>query len=75
MFSLTPKSVIIRTYLILVPYPTIIDLSARDGYKRLSEIQEAVEKGEFKDWLELVFLPLYGNETGYQRSKFVEKIL
>jgi hypothetical protein len=56
-------------------YPTIIDLSARDGYKRLKEIQEAAQKEEFKDWLELVFLPLYGRETGYQRSKFVEKVL
>ena len=56
-------------------YPQIIDLSARDGYKRLEEIREAVEKGEFKDWLELVFLPLYGKEIGYQRSKFVEKVL
>ena len=56
-------------------YPTIIDLSARDGYKRLEEIQKASQKGEFKDWLELVFLPLYGRETGYRRSKFVEKVL
>ena len=56
-------------------YPTIIDLSIRDGYKRLEEIQEAVQKGEFRDWLELVFLPLYGKEIGYQRSKFVEKVL
>jgi hypothetical protein len=56
-------------------YPTIIDLSARDGYKRLEEIQEAVEKEEFQNWLELIFLPLYGKETGYLRSKFVEKVL
>jgi hypothetical protein len=56
-------------------YPTIIDLSARDGHKRFGEIQKAVEKEEFKDWLELVFLPLYGKEIGYWRSKFVEKVL
>jgi hypothetical protein len=56
-------------------YPKIIDLSLRDGNKRLHEIQEAVRKGEFKDWLELVFLPLYGKETGDKRSKFVKQIL
>ncbi|MBT3388724.1 MAG: hypothetical protein HN417_12385, partial [Desulfobacula sp.] len=56
-------------------YPIIIDLSARDGYKRLEEIQEATRQDEFQDWLELVFLPLYGKETGDKRSKFVKQIL
>ena len=56
-------------------YPKIIDLSERDGYKRLAEIKEAVQKEEFTDWLELVFLPLYGKETGDRRSKFVKQIL
>lgn len=55
--------------------PTIVDLSARDGWKRLAEIREAVRNGEFENWLELVFLPLYGKETGDGRSELAEQVL
>ncbi len=55
--------------------PVIIDLSTRDGLKRLEEIRGAVQEGVFENWLELVFLPLYGKETGSLRSDFAEQIL
>ncbi len=55
--------------------PIIIDLSERDPLGRLAEIREAVNSGEFTDWLELVFLPLYGKETGDTQSNTVEQIL
>ncbi len=55
--------------------PQIIDFSKRDGRKRLAEIRLAIEKGEFVNWPELVFLPLYGKEKGKVRSKTVEEML
>ncbi|MCI5150188.1 MAG: hypothetical protein D3916_12510 [Candidatus Electrothrix sp. MAN1_4] len=55
--------------------PMIIDFSERDGRRRLEEIRSAVEQGEFRNWLELVFLPLYGKETGKRRSAMVEEML
>ena len=55
--------------------PTIIDFSQRNGRARLAEIREAIDKGEFQNWLELVFLPLYGKETGVERSAMVEEVL
>jgi hypothetical protein len=55
--------------------PTIIDFSERDGWKRLAEIRSAIEKGEFVNWPELVFLPLYGKEKGKARSGMVEEML
>lgn len=55
--------------------PQIIDFSERDGRKRLAEIRSAIEKGEFVNWPELVFLPLYGKEKGKARSGMVEEML
>ena len=55
--------------------PIIVDFTKKDGTKRLLEIQEAVDSGTFDNWLELVFLPLYGKETGMERSKMAEKVL
>ena len=55
--------------------PVIIDLTKRDGKKRLLEIREAVASNTFHNWLELVFLPLYGQETGTERSEMVEQVL
>jgi hypothetical protein len=55
--------------------PVVIDFSRRDGKKRLEEIREAVKAGTFDNWLELVFLPLYGRETGKARSEIVEKVI
>ena len=55
--------------------PIVIDFSQRNGQKRLDEIRGAVEKGNFENWLELVFLPLYGKETGLERSQLVEQVI
>ena len=55
--------------------PLVIDFSARNGRRRLAEIREAVRNQTFQNWLELVFLPLYGKETGDARSAMVEEVL
>ena len=55
--------------------PTVIDFSLRDGRKRFSEIRKAVDDGTFDNFLELVFLPLYGKETGADRSDIVEQVI
>ncbi|MEE4356773.1 MAG: hypothetical protein V2I97_09900, partial [Desulfococcaceae bacterium] len=55
--------------------PLVIDFSRKDGMKRLEEIRQALRDGSFTAWEELVFLPLYGQETGTARSDFAEKVL
>lgn len=55
--------------------PIVIDFSRLDAGKRLAEIRRAVEAGTDEDWLELVFLPLYGPETGAVRAEIVERII
>ena len=55
--------------------PIIIDFTQKDGRRRLKEIREAVSKGNFDNWLELVFLPLYGKETGKERSEIAEEVI
>ncbi len=55
--------------------PTVIDFSLRDGRKRFAEIRKAVEEGVFDNFLELVFLPLYGRETGSDRSEIIEQVI
>ncbi len=55
--------------------PIVIDFSQRDGRKRLAEIRRMVEEGDFDNWLELVFLPLFGRETGADRAELVERVI
>ncbi|CAN2039585.1 DUF4351 domain-containing protein [Candidatus Magnetomoraceae bacterium gMMP-15] len=55
--------------------PTVIDLTERDGAKRLKEIRDAVESGNAENLLELVFVPLYGREHGRERSILAESVL
>lgn len=55
--------------------PIVIDFSQRDGRKRLAEIRHMVEEGNFDNWLELVFLPLCGRETGAARAEMVERVI
>jgi hypothetical protein len=57
--------------------PIVIDFSKRDGRKRLAEIREAASSGDFGNLnpLEMVFLPLYGKETGIARSEMAEQVL
>lgn len=55
--------------------PTVVDFTRRDAGKRMDEIRRAVRDGTFDQWLELVFLPLYGPETGQQRSEIAERVI
>ena len=55
--------------------PIVIDFSQRDGRKRLAEIRRMVEESNFDNWLELVFLPLCGRETGAARAEMVERVI
>lgn len=55
--------------------PLVIDFSQWDGRKRLSEIRDAACSETFDNWLELVFLPLWGKETDAARSKMAEDVL
>ncbi len=52
--------------------PIIIDLTERNGPKRLEEIREAVNRGDTSGLTELVFLPLYGRE---EESQFAKKVI
>ncbi len=55
--------------------PVVLDFSDRDGFKRLAEIRQAIADGAFEDYLELVFLPLYGKETGLARVELAENTI
>ena len=55
--------------------PIVVDFSERDGEKRLEEIKAQIRDGTFGNWLELVFLPLYGKMTGKLREKFAENAI
>ncbi|MEZ4524621.1 MAG: hypothetical protein R2941_01700 [Desulfobacterales bacterium] len=55
--------------------PVVIDFSQKDGVKRLEEIRAAAEDGSFTNWMELIFLPLYGRETEKVRSELAEKVI
>jgi hypothetical protein len=55
--------------------PMVIDFSERNGLKRLEEIRNAVRAGTFTHWMELIFLPLYGKESGRDRSDLVEQVI
>lgn len=55
--------------------PAVIDFTQRDARKRLKEIREAVSNECFDNWLELIFLPLYGKETGKARSDIAEQVI
>ena len=55
--------------------PVVLDFSDRNGEKRLAEIRAEVKAGTFKNWLELVVLPLYGKAKGEDRARFVEEVI
>ena len=55
--------------------PIVLDFSDRDGFKRLAEIRQSIADGTFEDYLELVFLPLYGKETGRLRVELAENTI
>jgi len=55
--------------------PTIVDLTGRDGHKRLAEIKQAVQNGNMSDFIELVFVPLYGTDDKEDRSQLARKVI
>lgn len=55
--------------------PVVIDFTQRNGEQRLQEIRAVVQDGTFTQWLELVFVPLYGKVTGMARSALVEQVV
>ncbi len=55
--------------------PIVIDLSERDGWKRLDEIRAAVKENDLSGLAELVFIPLYGKEKGGERSKLAVEVI
>ncbi len=55
--------------------PVVLDFSRKDGKKRLEEIRAEVAAGTFRQWLELVVLPLYGKAKGDDRARFVEEVI
>ncbi len=55
--------------------PVVIDLSGRDGWKRLAEIRVAVNENDLSGLAELVFIPLYGKEKGAERSKLAVEVV
>jgi len=42
--------------------PKIIDLTQRDGKKRLEQIKEEINAGNYDNVVELIFIPMYGKE-------------
>ena len=55
--------------------PVVLDFSDRDGFKRLAEIRQGIADGTFEEYLELVFMPLYGKETGRARVELAENTI
>ena len=55
--------------------PLIIDLTQRDGRKRLHEIKEEINAEIYDNLIELVFLPLYGKEKKEERSRMAVEVL
>ena len=55
--------------------PIIIDLTSKDGQKRLDQIKQEVENGNNSSLIELIFLPLYGKEQGEKRKRLANDIL
>jgi hypothetical protein len=52
--------------------PVIIDLTQKDGEKRLQEIKEEINAGNYDNVVELVFIPVYGSED---HGKLASKVL
>ena len=52
--------------------PIIVDLTERDGKKRLEQIKEEINAGNNNNALELVFLPMYGKKD---HSKLAAEVL
>jgi hypothetical protein len=55
--------------------PVIIDLTQKDGKKRLEELKKEINAGNYDNLIELVFLPLYGRGKKEDKSKMAIEVL
>ncbi len=55
--------------------PIVIDLSERNGLETLNRIREEIRSNNLCSLMELVFVPLYGKETGMERSQLAEDVI
>jgi hypothetical protein len=55
--------------------PTFVDLTLRNGKERLKQIREDVESGDTASFLELAFLPMYGNDDDIDSKEFIKDII
>jgi len=55
--------------------PIIIDFTNRDGYKRLNEIRNEIERNDLTNLVELVFIPLYGDDSAVDKSELTLEVL
>jgi len=55
--------------------PQLINLTNKNGYKRLNEIKEEIQNNCFDSLIELVFVPLYGKEKGQERSQLASEVI
>jgi len=55
-------------------HPVLIDLTSKNGYQRLEEIKGNISQGEYDNLIELIFVPLYGNQK-QDRKKLAENVI
>jgi hypothetical protein len=55
--------------------PVIIDLTSKDGLKRLRGIKEEILKGNYDNLIELIFLPLYGDIKKEERQDLAKSVI
>ena len=55
--------------------PIFIDLTKRNGKKRLEEIRHEVEAGNMSSVLELVFIPMYGTDNEDEKVSLIKEVI
>ena len=55
--------------------PQFIDLTIKNGHKRLNEIKKEIQNNRFESLIELIFVPLYGKEKGQDRSQLASEVI
>jgi hypothetical protein len=55
--------------------PIFIDFTSKDGHKRLIEIKESISRDDYSSLIELVFIPLYGQDEKIDRNKLAREVI
>jgi hypothetical protein len=55
--------------------PIFIDFTSKDGHQRLAEIKESISKEDYSNLIELVFIPLYGQDGKVDRDKLAREVI